>query len=57
MSYNTSKCEMANRRYCRKTSFGYCNAEDREIESCPYLKAIEEIARLSIENMKLEEER
>ena len=33
---------------------GYCNAEDRDIETCPYLKAIGEIARLAIENDKHE---
>lgn len=49
-----SKCEMARQRYCRKSSMGYCNAEDRDVERCPYLKAIGEIARLSVENMKLE---
>ena len=49
-----SKCEIARQRYCRKSSMGYCNAEDRDVERCPYLKAIGEIARLSVENMKLE---
>lgn len=52
---NESKCEMARLRYCRKSSMGYCNAEDRDLEACPYLKAIGEIARLAIENMKLGE--
>lgn len=51
---NESKCEMARQKYCRKSSFGYCNAEDRDLETCPYLKVIEEIARLSMENMELE---
>lgn len=51
---STSKCEMARQRYCRKSYIGYCNAEDRDVERCPYLKAIGEIARLSVENMKLE---
>lgn len=46
---------MARYKLCRKASFGYCNAEDRDLETCPYLKAVEEIARLTIENMKLEE--
>lgn len=50
-----SKCEMARLRYCRKSSFGYCNAEDRDIETCPYLKAIGEIVRLVIENGKHED--
>ena len=50
-----SKCEMARLRYCRKSSFGYCNAEDRDIEMCPYLKAIGEIARLAVENGKHED--
>ena len=49
-----SKCEMARLRYCRKSSMGYCNAEDRDLEICPYLKAIGEIARLAVENGKYE---
>ena len=51
-----SKCEMARQRYCQKSYFGYCNANDTDVERCPYLKAIEEIARLSVENMKLEDD-
>ena len=50
-----SKCEMARQRYCNKSSFGYCAASDRDIERCPYLEAIGEIANLSVENKKLEE--
>lgn len=49
-----SKCEMARQRYCRKSSFGYCNAEDMDLETCPYLQAIGEIARLAVENSKHE---
>lgn len=49
-----SKCEMARMRYCRKSSIGYCNAEDRDLETCPYLKVIGEIARLAVENSKHE---
>ena len=49
-----SKCEMARQRYCQKTYFGCCNAEDTDVKKCPYLKAIEEIARLSVENGKHE---
>lgn len=52
---NETKCEMARLKYCRKSSFGYCCAEDRDLEICPYLKAISEVARLSVENMKLED--
>ena len=51
---NKSKCEMARLRYCQKTYFGYCNADDTDVERCPYLKAIEEIARLAVENGKYE---
>ena len=51
-----SKCEMARQRYCRKSYFGYCNADDTDVDKCPYLKAIEEIARLAVENSKLEED-
>jgi hypothetical protein len=50
-----SKCEMARLFFCRKSSMGYCNAEDRDLETCPYLRALGEIARLAVENMKLEE--
>ena len=46
---------MARHKLCRKSSFGYCNAKDRDLETCPYLKAIGEIARLVVENMKLKE--
>ena len=34
---------------------GYCNAEDRDVEKCPYLQAIGEIARLAVENSKYED--
>ena len=47
---NQSKCEMARQRYCQKTYFGCCNAEDTDVERCPYLKAIEEIVKLVVEN-------
>lgn len=52
---NQSKCEMARLRYCRKSYFEYCNAEDTDVERCPYLKAIGEIARLTVENSQLED--
>ena len=51
-----SKCEMARQRYCQKTYFGYCSADDTDVERCLYLKAIEEIARLSVENSQLEDD-
>ena len=52
--YTDKKCEMARLFYCRHVTMGFCVADDREIEKCPYLEAISEIVRLSIENMKLE---
>ena len=52
---NQSKCEMARLRYCQKSYFGCCNTNDTDVERCPYLKAIEEIARLAVENSKLED--
>ena len=52
---NQSKCEMARLRYCQKSSFGYCNADDADIERCPYLKAIVEIAKLAVENSELDD--
>ena len=51
---NQSKCEMARLRYCQKSYFGCCNANDTDVDKCPYLKAIEEIARLVMENSELE---
>lgn len=45
-----SKCEMARQKLCRKSSFGYCVADDKDLATCPYLKAIEEIARLVVKN-------
>ena len=51
-----SKCEMARLRYCQKSSFGYCNADDTDVDKCPYLKAIEEIAKLAVDNSKLVED-
>ena len=50
-----SKCEMARLRYCQKAYFGYCNADDANVERCPYLKAIEEFTRLAVENSELED--
>ena len=52
---NKSKCEMARLRYCQKSYFGCCNAKDTDVDKCPYLKAIGEIARLAVENSKLED--
>ena len=52
---NQSKCEMARLRYCQKSYFGFCNADDADVERGPYLKAIEEIAMLAVENSKLED--
>ena len=46
---------MARLRYCQKSYFGYCNADDTDVEKCPYLKAIGEIARFTVENSKLVE--
>ena len=51
-----SKCEMARLRYCQKSYFGCCNANDTDVDKCPYLKAIGEIARLAVENSKLEDD-
>ena len=45
---------MARLRYCQKSYSGYCNADDTDVERCPYLKAIEEIAMLAVENNKYE---
>ena len=50
-----SKCEMARLRYCHKSYFAYCNADDTDVERCPYLKAIEEIAMFAVENIRLED--
>lgn len=53
---NPSKCNMATKKYCRKASLGYCNASEIELEHCPYLKSIEEIARLSIKQYTIEDD-
>ena len=53
---NQSKCEMARLRYCQKSYFGYCNANDTDVDKRPYLKAIEEIAMLAVENSELEDD-
>ena len=50
-----SKCEMARLRYCQKSYFGYCNADDTDVERYSYLEAIEEISMLAVENSKLED--
>ena len=49
-----SKCEMARLRYCSKGCLDYCYANEKDLEQCPYLRAIGEIAKLSIENMEFE---
>ena len=51
-----SKCEMARLRYCQKSYFGCCNANDTDVERYPYLEAIEEIAKLAVENSKSEDD-
>jgi len=51
---NPSNCDMAYKRYCRKSSLGYCNADEVDLKYCPYLKAIEEIARLVAEQVNNE---
>ena len=48
---------MARAKLCRKSSFGYCTAEDRDLETCPYLKAIGEISRLAVESVIKEKEK
>ena len=49
-----NKCEMARLKYCQKSYFECCNANDTDVEKCPYLKAIGEVARLAVENSKYE---
>lgn len=49
-----SKCEMARQRYCRKSSMGFCNLDDDKLDRCPYLQAIGEITKESVENSKYE---
>ena len=55
--FKLSKCEMARQKLCRKSSFGHCTAENKDLETCPYLKAIGEIARLSVESVIKEKEK
>ena len=49
---NQSICEMARLRYCQKTNIRYCNADNTDVEKCPYLKEIGEIARFTKKNKK-----
>jgi len=42
-------CTMAEKKYCRKASMGICMADDRDLETCPYLSAIKEVMRLEKE--------
>lgn len=42
-------CTMAEKKYCRKASMGICMADDRDLETCPYLSAIKEVMRLDKE--------
>lgn len=42
---------MAYHKYCNKSSFGCCEANESELEKCPYLQAISEIARLVTEQV------
>lgn len=41
---------MARLSYCKKSKDGYCNASDVDIEKCPYLEMIEDIARAAIKD-------
>lgn len=51
---NIDRCEMAKQKYCRKSSMGYCNAEDSDIKACPYILAINKVNELKAENRNLE---
>ena len=50
------KCEMARLGYCNKTKDKHCNANDEELELCPYLKSIGEIAKMVAEQVKYEDD-
>lgn len=43
------RCAMAQMKYCRKASIGICIAEDRDLETCPYLNSIKEVMKLKKE--------
>ena len=51
-----NKCEMAIHKLCRKSYFGYCSADEKDLKICPYLKAISEIAKLTMENTICEDD-
>ena len=53
---SVSKCEMARTKLCRKSSFGHCAADNIDLEICPYLKAIEEVARMAAEQVLNEDD-
>lgn len=40
------RCAMAQMKYCRKASMCICMADDRDLETCPYLSVIQEVVRL-----------
>lgn len=44
-----NNCKMAEIKYCKKSAFGYCMAEENEIERCPYSELIDKIAKLVCE--------
>ena len=52
---SNGKCEMARQRYCRKSSMGCCNLDDDKLDKCPYLNAVGESVRLSVEKSKYED--
>lgn len=47
---------MAYHKYCSKSSFGCCEANESELKQCPYLQAISEIARLVAEQTMHEDD-
>ena len=40
---NKSKCEMARLRYCQKSYFGYCNADDTDVEDVRIWKQLKRL--------------
>ena len=56
MTMEIIRCAMAIDKLCRKSRFGFCNAEEKEVETCPYATAVRQLATLLLEKSKEDSE-
>lgn len=49
-------CNMAKLKYCRKSIFGFCNADEKELDICPYRIEILKSVNKEKENILLEDD-